>query len=380
MSTKQRLALPLGVLQRALAAVAPAVQRKTTIPVLGTVRVEQTESTLDFAATNLDLAIRRRVKLAGNPTEAILLPAIKLTEYAKLLVGQDVSLESDDTRATLRCGRSHTKLPLINAANFPQITLGDGVKGTRISQALAERLIQFVESSISREASRYTLNAALLEVDNGQLTLVATDGHRLTRYSAPTDQETGQEKATMLIPAGLLDALKKTLNASSKMPLVLLLTDEAVLANVADADGDTEFSHRRTTGQFPNYRPVIPSEMVASVLVDADAARASIKRCLSFADERTGAVKLEIGPDEIKLSGESSENGVTDETLEVRSPHTFPAFRIGFNGHYLLEAFAGLKGDVELRFAECGSQRPLLLVASPEEGETLEVVIMPMRV
>ncbi len=42
--------------------------------------------------------------------------------------------------------------------------------------------------AISLKETRYYLNGIFVHVDNGQLTFVATDGHRLSRYqiAAPT--------------------------------------------------------------------------------------------------------------------------------------------------------------------------------------------------
>lgn len=378
--TATKLTLPLKALQKAMATVAPAVERKTTIPILSTVRVEQHADELEFAGTNLDLSITVKVATPdAKPSKAFLLPAIKLNEYAKLLSGEEVSLTVKDERATLRCGRSTTKLLSTLVANFPMIAKAPNESSFALSQGVLDRLLRYVGFAISNEEARYTLAGALLEVASGKLSLIATDGHRLARYSIPSEAD----KLSALLPSLLITALSKTLDSESKVPVWLELSKDGIFATVKDASGAIEISSRRMTGTFPNYQAVMPSKVTASLKINATEAAAAVKRCLSLADANSGAVKLTIDQTEIKLHSASTESGETDEFIDVGSASVegdFAPFSVGFNGHYLLDAFSRLAGDVEIRFSELAGQSAMMLVASPQDGELFEYIIMPMRV
>jgi DNA polymerase-3 subunit beta len=374
-----KLTLPLAQLRKALATVAPAVQRKTTIPVLGSVRIEQSNTALEFAATDLDLAIRVRIATPdAKAQEPFLLPALKLESFAKLLQGDDVSLHCGEARVTLKCGRSVTKLPMLAISNFPQIKLNDVGTGIELGQGLAERVFTYTTFAISAEEARYTLNGALLEIGNGKLAMIATDGHRLARYTAACDTAL---TASMLLPAGMLRAMHKVIDPGSKALALLETSEYSIFINIEDSTGGIALAHRRMTGTFPNYKAIMPTAAVACVTVRAAEMAAALRRCGMFADERSGAVKLTIMPYEVRLRAASVDTGETDEAIDVRlTGETFAEFAVGFNGDYLLDAFSRLTGDVQVRFATTNGQTAVLIYAEPAPGETFEYVVMPMRV
>jgi DNA polymerase III subunit beta len=371
-----KITLPLRSLQKAMATVAPAVQRNSTIPILGNVCIEQSEGTTEFVATNLDMTIRARIATAdAKPAEAFLLPALKLDSYAKLLQGDVVTItHGDESRATLRCGRSNTKLPLMPKSNFPAVEDAPGTEAIRIKQGVAERVLKFTTFAISHEESRYTLNGALIEVGGDTLSVVATDGHRLARYTVPIEAE----KTSMLAPAAFLAALDKTIGADADAVVRIETSDSSIFATVADDTGRVVLSHRRLTGQFPNYKAVMPKDAKSAVKIDAATAAAAVKRCLQFADENSSAVKLTLDGTEIKMHSVSADAGETDEVIDAPAVKPFEPFSVGFNGEYLLDVLSRLTGDVALHFKD--AQSAVMFVAEPHEGETFECVVMPMRV
>ena len=378
-TTSAKLKLPLKQLQHALGVITPAVERKTTIPVLSTVRIEQTPDALEFAATNLDLAIRVRVARPGAATVSpFLLPALKLEAYARLLDGEDVSLACGDTRATLRCGRSTTKLPMLSVANFPSLAFGDGAEGISIPQSVVARLLKHVTFAISDAESRYVMHGALLVVEKGVLKLVSTDGHRLALYTVPFEYE--GEPVKVVLPAVLLTALGKVIGGGDA-PVMFQVAEDAIHATVQDGTGSIALSCRRLNGQFPNFEAVVPTKVATALVVDAKLAVGTLKRCLTFADDRSGAVKLTIHPTGVALRAASADSGETDETIDVApSPAIAEPFAIGFNGDYLLDAFTRLAGDAVIRFTELDAQHSIKIVAEPAKGELFEYVVMPMRV
>lgn len=378
--TGGKLSLPLKQLQHALAVVAPAVERKTTIPVLSTVKVEQTADALEFAATNLDLAIRVQVaRKSVTPVPPFLLSALKLEAYARLLDGEDVGLSLTENRATLRCGRSVTKLPLMAAANFPNLHFGEAeAPKCSVPQSTLSRLLKHVTFAVSDEESRYILHGALLSVKRSSLALISTDGHRLAIYTVPFEHE--GDELDILLPAGLLNALAKIIH-DGDAPVRFQVDADAVYASVEDSSGSISLSHRRINGQFPNYQAVMPKGCVATLSVAAPAAAGALQRCVTFSDARSGAVKLGVAPQEIKLRSASADAGETDEVIDVdRCPDKFAGFDIGFNGYYLIDALSRLSGEVNLRFSALNNHNAMMLTAEPKDGERFEYVVMSMRV
>lgn len=380
--TPKHLTLPLVALQKAMATIAPAIERRTTIPVLSNVRIAQTDEYAEFTGTNLNLSIRVRVATRAAQGKTMLLPALKLEAFSKLLQGEHVSFKlvgDNEQRAEMRCGRSVTKVPNSPPSSFPDLKFGSGEMGVQLVQSEAERLLQFTVFAIGEDSRGHAPDGALMEIVGGKLCFVATDGHRLARYTVPSDES----YAPLLMPAEFLRALQKTIDAGNPALLAIDSSDEAVLANFGDKTGEIALTHRKLTRAFPNYRAVMPQKIVATITVDADSMNASLRRCLAFADERSNAVRITVDSTELKLNGASTETGETDETVDVLSASVggdFAPFKIGFSGKYLVDGFSRLKGEVQMRFSAANGENAMMLFAEPSEGETFEYVVMPMRV
>src|SRR5204863_8501116 len=84
-------------------------------------------------------------------------------------------------------------------------------------------------SAIAHEESRYTLNGALMVLKPESITMVATDGHRLShieRSGEKFDGISGEMKT--LIPKKAMDELKSLLDGTDTEPIDLA-KDESTL-------------------------------------------------------------------------------------------------------------------------------------------------------
>src|SRR5215510_197685 len=98
-------------LQEGLAAVAPSIPAKTTLPVLANILLETTERGIRLSGTDLDIAVSTEVSADVEVAGAITIPARKLSEIARELPPALVKVGGvGEQRVTLECGRSKFKL------------------------------------------------------------------------------------------------------------------------------------------------------------------------------------------------------------------------------------------------------------------------------
>ncbi|MGB9031282.1 MAG: DNA polymerase III subunit beta, partial [Acidobacteriaceae bacterium] len=143
--------------------------------------------------------------------------------------------------------------------------------------------------------------------------------------------------------------------------------------------GHRVLTSRKLTGQFPNYEAVMPRDNNKFVIVRSTDLFASIQRVAQFADERSGAIKMRIEQNELKVSSSSTEAGESEDTIET--PYTFDAIVVGFNSSYLLDFLKaiGNEGEVRLEFKDAQSAGQV----RPEDGADeykYRYIIMPMRI
>jgi DNA polymerase III subunit beta len=364
-------------LVRELTATQSVVERKTTIPILSNFLIEAADDRLTITATDLDQSIKTSCAAKVKKPGACTIPARKLYDYIKLLGDGDISIKLMDNHwVQIRAGRSNTKMVGMARANFPQVPAFPEAGLTKIPSASLKNMIGKTIFAISNEESRYTLNGALLILKAESLAMVATDGHRLAHVekSGETLGNISGEKKT-LIPRKALAEL-----------LSLLANSDAEFVDFADDDhtlffrvGHRILTSRKLTGQFPNYEAVLPRDNNKFVVVKSEELMASIQRVAQFADERSGAVKMRLEQNELKISSSSTDSGESEDTIET--PYNFDAIVVGFNSTYLIDFLkaVGSAGEVRLEFKDAQSAGQV----RPEDADDeyrYRYIIMPMRI
>jgi DNA polymerase-3 subunit beta len=340
-------------LVKELTATQSVVERKTTIPILSNFLIEADGDTLNITATDLDQAIHTSAAVKVKKPGACTIPARKLYDYIKLLPDGDISIKLLENHwVQIRSGRSNTKMVGMARANYPQVPEFPTVPVTSIPAAAFKTLIARTIFSISNEESRYTLNGALLVLKAESLAMVATDGHRLSYVEKLNENLEGiSGEKRVLIPRKALQELQQLL-AVSEAEKVEFADDEHTLFFRV---GHRTLSTRRLSGQFPNYEAVMPRDNTKFAVVRSSELSAAIQRVAQFADERSGAIRLRLEGNELKISSSSTESGESEDTIDT--PYAGDPIVVGFNSSYILEFLKALgnEGEVRLEFKDSQS-------------------------
>jgi DNA polymerase III subunit beta len=370
-------------LLRELSATQSVVERKTTIPILSNFLLEAGAGDaggvdrLTITATDLDQSIRTSCPAKVKKPGACTIPARKLFDYVKLLPDGEISIKLMENHwVQIRSGRSNTKMVGMARANFPQVAEFPETGLTKIPAASIKAMIAKTIFAISNEESRYTLNGALLILKAESLSMVATDGHRLSHIEKAGEslENISGEKRT-LIPRKALAELQSLLADSEDTSLDFYDDEHTLFFRL----GHRVLTTRKLTGQFPNYEAVLPRDNSKFVVVRSEELMGSIQRVAQFADERSGAIKIRLEQNEMKISSSSTESGESEDTIET--PYSFDAIVVGFNSTYLIDFLkaVGTSGEVRLEFKDAqsaGQMRP----EDPVDDFKYRYVIMPMRI
>jgi DNA polymerase-3 subunit beta len=363
-------------LLRELTATQGVVERKTTIPILSNFLLEASENRLTITATDLDQSIRTSCEAKVKRPGACTIPARKLYDYIKLLPDGELSIKLMENHwVQIRLGRSNTKMVGMARANFPAVAAFPSAGALRLPTATLRTMISKTIFAVANEESRYTLNGALLLVKAGSLTMVATDGHRLAHIEKAGENLAVSGEKRLLIPRKTLSELQSLL-ANTDSEFLDFADDEQTLYF---SIGNRVLTSRKLTGQFPNYEAVLPRENNRFVIVRTAELQASIQRVAQFADERSGAVKLRLEQNEIKISSSSNEAGESEDTIET--PYNMESLVIGFNSAYMLDFLKVVSDTPEVRLEFKDAQTAGQVRPEDPDGEfRYRYIIMPMRI
>src|SRR6266853_1179348 len=257
------------------------VEKKTTIPILSNVLVEAVGDRINLTATDLELGIRSscpaRVKKQGAGT----IPAKRLLDYVRLLPDADLEVKLQENQwASLVCGRSKTRIAGMSRESFPELPQMPAVLA-EIPIGVLGAMIGRTIFAISSEESRFTLNGALLVLKKGGLTLVATDGHRLSMTESSGDIPGVSGAYRALLPRKAMGELQKLAAEADPAALVRFSGDENHLFFQL---GERLLLSRKLTGNFPDFERVLPKDQPNSVTLNREELRGAIERVAQFSD------------------------------------------------------------------------------------------------
>ncbi len=363
-------------LLKELTATQGVVERKTTIPILSNFLFEAVGDRLTITATDLDLSLRTscpaKVKKEGSCT----IPARKLHDYVKLLPDGDITIKLLENHwVNIRLGRSNTKMVGMARANYPALPMFPTGTSYQLPAQVLRTMIAKTIFAISNEESRYTLNGALLVLKAESMTMVATDGHRLAHIENSAGKFAGPgTEMRVLVPKKCMAELNSLLQDFDQDSIDFAKDESTLFFRV----GDRLLTSRQLTGQFPNFEAVLPRDNTKTVTVRSEDIAGAIQRVAQFADERSGAIRLRLDKNEIKVSSSSSEAGESEDSIETA--YAADPLTIGFNSAYLLDFLkASSAGDVRFEFKDpqsAGQLRPA------ENGDEFKYryIVMPMRI
>ena len=378
-STAQGAAMEITVskfdLLKELTATQGVVERKTTIPILSNFLFEAAGDKLTITATDLDLSLRTscpaKVKKEGSCT----VPARKLYEYVKLLSDGDISIRLMENHwVQIRSGRSNTKMVGMARANFPAVPNFPASGAIKLPANVVRTMFAKTIFAISNEESRYTLNGALMVLKPEAIIMVATDGHRLAHIEKNEGKFSVSGEMKTLVPKKAMAELNTLVN-SAEVDDIEFNRDESTLFFRV---GTRLLTSRQLTGQFPNYEAVLPRDNNKAVVLGCENLSVAIQRVAQFADERSGAIRLKLDKNELKISSSSTEAGESEDSIETT--YNADPLVMGFNSGYLLD-FLKAAGSDEVRLElkdpqSAGQLRP----EGSDEGYKYRYIIMPMRI
>lgn len=360
---RNKLADALGIAGR-------AVSSRNTLPILANVLLETEGDQLRLTATDLDTAIRCVVpaEIAENGATAV--PAHLLSDVVSKLPDASVTLEAQDGKVAVRCGKSEYTILSLPAEDYPAVPkVSDGTEFS-LPQGTLREMLHMTTFAASKEETRSLLMGVLFEARGSELTLVATDTHRLAKKEAPVGQDL-INPITAVVPAKPLIELQRVLKDSS---------EEVVQVHISNSQAqfqthEVTLVSRLLDGQFPNYEKVIPKNVERKVRFNREQLLSAVRRVYIVAKGSAEKAVLATKGNLVEITAESPDVGRAFEEVPVTMDGG--DITIAFNARYLLEVL-GILDSEEVVLELTGALNPGIL--RPSNSEEFLYVVMPMQV
>jgi DNA polymerase-3 subunit beta len=351
--------------------VAGVVERRQTLPILSNVLLSLEGSRLSLTGTDLEVELVGRIEVQNDgPDGDITVPARKLVDICKSLPdGVDIAFSVEDGRVTVTAGRSRFTLSTLPAAEFPTVEAGE--IDLELAQTLVRQMIDRTGFAMAQQDVRYYLNGMYMEIKEGRLRFVATDGHRLALCTAPGQVE-ADDKSVIVPRKGVLE-LSRLLDADGSVTLTVGSN------HIRAATDQFTFTSKLIDGKFPEYERVLPRSPDKSVTGDRTELRQAFTRTAILSNEKYRGVRLALTNGSLEITANNPEQEQAEEMVPV--DYSGDALEVGFNVSYLLDVLGVLSGST-VRMSLSDSASSALVedgdVGGEADAEALYVV-MPMR-
>jgi DNA polymerase III subunit beta len=349
------------------------VERKNSIPILSNVLVETAKGEIRIAATDLDVSLRSTCAAQVVKPGAITLGAKKLYEIMRSLPDSDVHIEVlSDAWTTIECERVKFKMAGLPREDFPALPDPAKEQGVDIGGDVLRDLIARTAFAITAEDARYYLAGALLILAKDSVSMVATDGHRLSYASRKVPLKLA-EPQRVLVPRKAVQEIGRLLESADTISFQKL---ENHLVFVAQ---NRTLASKTIEGQFPAFEKVIAITGDKTLELPRELLATAIRRVSLLSSERSRAVKLSLEDGQLELAASSPDLGEARESLPCE--YKGASVEIGFNAQYILDFLqAAATERVVMELKDNESQGVLRPVPNKDDAATdYRYVVMPMR-
>ena len=284
-------------------------------------------------------------------------------------VDQTVSLESSQSKVILKGGKSKFTLQTMAAEDFPLVQESANFgPAFNVPQKTLKSLLGQVSFAMAVHDIRYYLNGILFVAEGKQLSLVATDGHRLAFASAALDIEVPKQE--VILPRKTVVEMQRLLSDNDGAIEMQFANNQAKFV----FDG-MEFVTKLVEGKFPDYNRVIPKNHKNTVTLGRVPLLATLQRTAILTSDKFKGVRLNLDPGSLRVASNNAEQEEAVDELDI--DYTGDSIEIGFNVTYLIDALANMTQDmVSLEFSD-GNSSALFTIP---DNATFKYVVMPMRI
>jgi DNA polymerase III subunit beta len=359
----------LGPLQQ----VVGVVERRQTMPILSNVLLRTVDNRLLITGTDLEVQMIASTAADISIPGEVTVPARKLLDICRSLAdGVALKLECLQDKISVQAGKSRFTLATLPAASYPAFDAASGFDDVfDIQVAVLRRALDKTLFAMAQQDVRYYLNGLMLELSEGVLRAVASDGHRLSLCEQQISAADSNGFRQIIAPRkGVLELQRLLSNEDADAVLKFELSSN----NLRVTLGHVVFFAKLIEGRFPDFRRVLPKEIKWVLKIDRQEIKSALTRVSILSNDKFRGIQLNLSDNLLSLVAQNPEHEEAQEEIEVE--YAGKPFSVGFNVSYLLDAINNVDAaEVLFLFPEDAHS----CVIQDALADDFKFIVMPIR-
>ena len=352
---------------KALSLVGGIVEKKQTLPILSNILIEFKDSSFKLVATDLESELTIVGKTDDCETEGVTTAsAKKLNDLCRLIPdGSNIELTLSGDKLNISTKNGKYSLATLPSNEFPIFETGDAVNTIIIKSQDLKDLITSTAFAMGNQDWRHYLNGLFLKLEEGVLTAVATDAHRLALNCVQVNSEVN---FSGIIPRKSVNEINRFVGENED-DLNLSINDSSLTVT----SDNLTFKSKLIDGAFPDYNQVIPTGDSSLLDVNVKDFANSLSRVSILSNDKNKGVKIHLVENNMTVKSNNADNELAEET--VVSKYSGDEIEIAFNVNYIQEILNNQVNET-CNVLFFGSDKSCLIL--PPGNEFPKYVVMPL--
>lgn len=335
------ITFPKANLKKAINVLQKVSQNKTSSNLPGAIYMTTKNGQVELQGNDFELGIRLTIDGDIKEPGTLVVGSRYFQELIRKLPGDTIELykPEEGNSLTITSGSSEFNLVTLHPDDFSLVEQIHDQDHVNIDSFAMKELIDLTNYAAATDEDRPVFTGALLEIKENEVTMVATDTHRMAVKKITID-EPATTPMRAIIPT-------KTLAEVSR----LLPTDNPAMINIIWNRTQIVFNFesiyiisRLIEGTYPEYEKVIPSQFDSSAVIDRREFAGAVDRVSLLAkDISYNVIRYDWAESNVTLSTQNTEIGMAKEDVAVEFKGT--PFTISFNGRYISDILRHSTGD-----------------------------------
>ncbi len=352
------------------------ISNKNTLPILDYFLFDLKDGVLKITASDLETTLVGTLPVESVEREGLIAVPVKLMlDSLKEFSEQPLTIEANETTWEIVVSWKSGKLTLpgTSGLSYPELPQLNETKQTITLDV--DTLLTGINKTIFATADdelRPVMNGVYVNIEPQSVTFVATDAHKLVKYTAENASEMA---ASFILPKKPANLLRGMLPKEEEN-VTVEFDDKNVLFRLKNQ----VLICRLIEGNYPNYNAVIPANNPNKVFVDRIELLNAIRRVAVCSNQSTNLIKFDIKQGEINLTAQDLDFSVSAQE-SLPCDYEGENIVIGFKSTFLIEILSNLETQtVLIELADLTRAGVFKPVYDEQPANDTLMLLMPMMI
>lgn len=348
------------------------IEKRQTMPILGNVLMQLEGNVLTMTGTDTEIQLVCKIQMdSASDGGELTVPARKFLDIIRLLPSNaEIKFETHDgDKVKLASGRSKFSLTTLPAGHYPSFSKSQSTYQFAVNAGKLKKAMDKTAFCMANQDVRFYLNGMSLTLSGSKITLVASDGHRLSFFEDDIGANT-EHHARMILPRKAVQELARLLDDPDAEASIQASTNDVTVFYK-----DIVFSSKLIDAKFPDFSRAFDQPFMDAITLPRQALKEALTRVSILANEKFKGINFFIGAGSLKLTAHNPEHDEAEEELPI--DYQGEPLTIAFNSQYMLDAVSNLDTDTAVITIAANMSNCFV----EDVGQSLyKFVVMPMRV